>query len=64
MMKKAATFVFQVIVTTIIYTACLYLWYLLDHGVKEFDWTLIVQGLLFSILYVPFSNWWNKKKGK
>lgn len=64
MMKKAATFIFQVIVTTIIYTACLYLWYLLDHGVKEFDWTLIVQGLLFSILYVPFSNWWNKKKGK
>lgn len=64
MMKKAATFVFQVIVTTMIYTACLYLWYLLDHGVKEFDWTLIVQGLLFSILYVPFSNWWNKKKGK
>lgn len=63
-MKKAATFVFQVIVTAIIYTACLYLWYLLDHGVKEFDWTLIVQGLLFSILYVPFSNWWNKKKGK
>lgn len=63
-MKKAATFVFQVIVTTMIYTACLYLWYLLDHGVKEFDWTLIVQGLLFSILYVPFSNWWNKKKGK
>lgn len=64
MMKKTATFIFQVIVTTIIYTACLYLWYLLDHGVKEFDWTLIVQGLLFSILYVPFSNWWNKKKGK
>lgn len=64
MMKKAATFVFQVIVTTMIYTACLYLWYLLDHGVKEFDWTLIVQGLLFSILYVPFSNWWNKKKDK
>lgn len=64
MMKKVATFVFQVIVTTMIYTACLYLWYLLDHGVKEFDWTLIVQGLLFSILYVPFSNWWNKKKGK
>lgn len=64
MMKKAATFVFQVIVTTMIYTVCLYLWYLLDHGVKEFDWTLIVQGLLFSILYVPFSNWWNKKKGK
>lgn len=63
-MKKAATFVFQVIVTTMIYTVCLYLWYLLDHGVKEFDWTLIVQGLLFSILYVPFSNWWNKKKGK
>ncbi len=63
-MKKAVTFVFQVIVTTMIYTACLYLWYLLDHGVKEFDWTLIVQGLLFSILYVPFSNWWNKKKGK
>lgn len=63
-MKKAATFVFQVIVTTMIYTACMYLWYLLDHGVKEFDWTLIVQGLLFSILYVPFSNWWNKKKGK
>lgn len=63
MMKKVATFVFQVIVTTMIYTACLYLWYLLDHGVKEFDWTLIVQGLLFSILYVPFSNWWNKKKG-
>lgn len=64
MMKKAATFIFQVIVTTMIYTACMYLWYLLDHGVKEFDWTLIVQGLLFSILYVPFSNWWNKKKGK
>ena len=64
MMKKVATFVFQVIVTTMIYTVCLYLWYLLDHGVKEFDWTLIVQGLLFSILYVPFSNWWNKKKGK
>lgn len=63
-MKKAATFVFQVIVTAIIYTVCLYLWYLLDHGVKEFDWTLIVQGLLFSILYVPFSNWWNKKKDK
>lgn len=63
-MKKAATFVFQVIVTAIIYTVCLYLWYLLDHGIKEFDWTLIVQGLLFSILYVPFSNWWNKKKGK
>lgn len=63
-MKKAATFVFQVIVTTMIYAACLYLWYLLDHGIKEFDWTLIVQGLLFSILYVPFSNWWNKKKGK
>ena len=63
-MKKAATFIFQVIVTTMIYTACMYLWYLLDHGVKEFDWTLIVQGLLFSILYVPFSNWWNKKKGK
>lgn len=63
-MKKAVTFVFQVIVTTMIYTVCLYLWYLLDHGVKEFDWTLIVQGLLFSILYVPFSNWWNKKKGK
>lgn len=63
-MKKAATFVFQVIVTTMIYTVCLYLWYLLDHGVKEFDWTLIVQGLLFSVLYVPFSNWWNKKKGK
>lgn len=64
MMKKAATFVFQVIVTTMIYTVCLCLWYLLDHGVKEFDWTLIVQGLLFSVLYVPFSNWWNKKKGK
>lgn len=64
MMKKAATFIFQVLVTTMIYTACLYLWYLLDHGVKEFDWTLIVQGLLFSILYVPFSNWWNKKKDK
>ena len=63
-MKKTATFVFQVIVTTMIYTVCLYLWYLLDHGVKEFDWTLIVQGLLFSILYVPFSNWWNKKKGE
>lgn len=63
-MKKAATFAFQVIVTTVIYTACLYLWYLIDHGIKEFDWSLLVQGLLFSILYVPFSSWWNKKKGK
>ncbi len=63
-MKKAATFAFQVIVTTVIYTACLYLWYLIDHGIKEFDWSLLVQGLLFSILYLPFSSWWNKKKGK
>ncbi len=63
-MKKAATFAFQVIVTTVIYTACLYLWYLIDHGIKEFDWSLLVQGLLFSILYLPLSSWWNKKKGK
>lgn len=61
-MKKSATFVFQVFVTTIIFTACLYVWYLFDHGIKEFDWSLLVQGLMFSILYVPFSNWWNQKK--
>ena len=61
-MKRAASFVLQVMVTTIIFTVCLYLWYLFDHGIKEFDWSLLVQGLLFSIIYVPFSNWWNNSK--
>lgn len=60
-MKKAAVFAFHVVVTTVIFTACLYLWYLIDHGIKEFDWTLIIQGLGFSIIYVPFS-WWKKRK--
>lgn len=63
-MKKAVVFIGQVVVTTILYTASLYLWYLFDHGIKEFDWSLLVQGLLFSVLFVPFSNWWSKKNGK
>lgn len=64
MMRKAATFAVQVVATTVIFTACLYLWYLIDHGIKEFDWTLIIQGLAFSLIYVPFSNWWKKSKNK
>lgn len=63
-MKKAATFAFQVIVTTIIFSACMYVWQLIDHGIKGFDWSILVQGLLFSILYLPFSSWWNKKRAK
>lgn len=55
-MKKAVTFLLQVIFTTIIYTAVLYLWQLFDHETKQFDWTLLVQGLIFSILYVPLTN--------
>ncbi|GEM_PF-3111020 len=63
-MKKAITLVVQVLATTIIFTVCLYLWYLIDHGIKEFDWSLLVQGLLFSLLFVPVTNYWNKKKSK
>ena len=61
-MRKAAIFTLQVIVIAIIFTALLYLWYLIDHGIKEFDWSLLAQGLLFSIIYVPLTNWWNKRK--
>lgn len=61
-MKKAFTFALQVIATMIIYTSVLYLWYLIDHGIKTFDWSLLVQGLIFSLIYVPFSNWWTKRK--
>lgn len=63
-MRKAITFVIQVLATTIIFTVCLYLWYLIDHGIKEFDWSLLVQGLLFSLLFVPVTNYWNSKKSK
>lgn len=36
-MKKAATFLLQVIFTTIIYTAVLYLWQLFDNETIQFD---------------------------
>lgn len=64
LMKKVVVFVAQVLVATIVYTALLYLWYLFDHGEKEFDRSLLVQGLVFSIIYVLFSNWWNKRRRK
>ncbi len=63
-MKKAATFAYQVIITAVIFTACLYLWNLIDHGIKEFDWGLLMQGLITSIIYVPLSSWWKQKNGK
>lgn len=63
-MRKAVTFAIQVIVTTIIWTACMYLWYLIAHEVKGFDWSLLLQGFVFSIIFVPFSNWWDKKKAR
>lgn len=63
-MKKAAVFAIQVVVITIIYTALLYLWYLIDHGIKSFDWSLLVQGLAFSIIYVPFSYRIRNRKTK
>lgn len=63
-MKKVAIFAIQIIVATIIFDACMYVFNLIDHGTKDFDWTLLIQGLIFAIIYVPFSNWWTKKKSQ
>lgn len=41
-MKKAAVFASQVVLSTVFFTALLYLWYLIDHGIKVFDWSLLV----------------------
>lgn len=61
-MKKATVFAAQVVANAIIFTALLYLWYLIDHGIKDFDWSLLAQGFLFAIFFTPFSNWWYKRK--
>lgn len=63
-MKKIATFAFQVIVTTIIFTVLSYLLNLISDGIKEFDWNLLVQGFIFAILYIPLSSWWMVKRSK
>ncbi len=63
-MRKFVVFVGQVLVTTVVYAALMYLWGLFDDGVREFDWGLLVQGLVFSIIYVLFSNWWNKRRSR
>lgn len=62
--KKVADFTIQVIVCTIIFTGCLYIWSLLDHGITGFDWSFLVQGVIFSLIYVPLSSQWKQRKSK
>lgn len=62
MKETIIIFVAQVAVVTVIYTGLLYLWGLMSDGTYSFDGSLLVQGLVFSIIYVPLSGWWKRRK--
>ena len=64
MTKKILKIVVQIVVTAIIYTITLWLFGYIFDGISAFDWMLLLQGLIFSIIFVPFSNWMSRRAEK
>lgn len=62
MSKKILNFVVYVVFMAVMY--CVVMWLL--NGIFEHEWAftgrLLMQGLVFAIVYVPFSRWMSKKE--
>ncbi len=60
--KKILMFCTQVIVTAIVYFVLLWLFHYIFEKETAFDWADLVQALIFAIIFVPISNWINRRK--
>lgn len=61
--KKVLTFIAQVLSTTVVFTFVLWLFNAAFDRNFAFSYEMLIQGLVFSILFVPFSRW-RKAKAK
>lgn len=60
--KKILTFIMQVLVAMIGFTACMWLFQVIFDKESGFSIELLVQGLIFAIIYVPLAPWISKCK--
>ncbi len=56
MSKKILVFCLQVLALTLMFSFLYWLMGLLADGTRSFDWTILVQGLVFSLIFIPISN--------
>ncbi len=62
--QKIIIFVTQILVSTVIYTFLIWIFNLIFDKDSSFDFGMLFQGFLFSIIYVPFSRWMTDRKAK
>ncbi len=61
MRKKIITFILQVITVTACFTICMWLFNVVFDKESAFNVEMLLQGLVFSIIYVPLSSWWSAR---
>ncbi len=59
--KIILSIVVQLTVMTILYTFAMWLLGVLFEHTSTFGWNLIIQGMIFSVIFVPISMWLNKR---
>ncbi len=57
-------FIVTVIVLAIIFSFVYWLIGLIFHGDSTFDWTTLIQGLIFALIYVPLARYMRKKRSQ
>ena len=62
--KRIIAVLVHIIAVAIIYTLVLWLFNYIFDGNSAFGWTLMLQGLTFAVIYVPFSNWMSRRRKK
>lgn len=60
--KKILNFIIQVIETAVIYIVILWLFNIIFDKDYSFGWSLLLQGVIFSLIFVPISRWSTRKK--
>lgn len=60
--RRILTFMTQVVVTTLVMAALLWLFDIIFHESVAFDWGVLLQAFIFAIIYVPLASWspWRK----
>lgn len=64
-MKKTIIYIAsQILATTLCYTVIMWLLQVIFDKSTSFTFGLLIQGLIFAILYVPLSLWLSKRRKK
>ncbi len=62
--KKVLSFVIEVVVGAAIYTLILWLFEVIFDTDTVFSSKMLIQGIVFSLLFVPFSRWQQRKASR